>query len=179
MTFRVAVLWTVAIGMSLAALAWFGRGASLARANAHAARATLNSTTEVSREVMRLRATVPGESAAPVPPSELPTHVIETLARCGLPAGAMASFNAPTASRETRGGPLRHRATLVLGSITLPQLGRFLGAWREARPDWFVSAIDLTPRNDRSAKERSRGGDLPLQAVLSLEVAALDPGGSP
>lgn len=172
MMLRVAVLWAAAIGASLATLAWFGQAALAARADARAARATLASTTEVTREVIRLRGTVPQASTVPVPASELPTHVTETLARCGLPAGAMSSFNAPPASRESRAGAMGQRATLVLAPITLPHLGRFLGAWRESRPEWMVSGIELSPKNDRARNEPAHGGDLPLQAVLSLESPA-------
>jgi hypothetical protein len=69
----------------------------------------------------------------------------------------------------------RRRAVLTLGSITLPQLGRLLAAWREREPEWIVTSIDATPLQISDKPERgggvqvAPGGDIPARVVIAIE----------
>jgi hypothetical protein len=78
----------------------------------------------------------------------------------------MSSLSPETAVADGAGGGRQH-ATLALTSVTLPQVGAFLQAWRAAEPAWIVSSVDLTPLNTPAPIP---GSDLPLRCVIGLEA---------
>jgi hypothetical protein len=109
----------------------------------------------------------------------LTTAVNEALAAAGVPAASLSSLSPaaemPVTSQAGSSGlaAVRQRALLTLAPITLPQVGRFLGAWREAHPDWTISAIDFSPEAP-GRREPSPGSDLPLRVVITLETLFVD-----
>jgi hypothetical protein len=106
------------------------------------------------------------------PASGLAPRIGATLGRCGLQASSLSSFTPesetllPVAEGQTR--LMRQRATLVLGGLTLPQLGAFLEAWRSAEPAWIAIAIEVSPAS--SSENNPAGGDLPLRTVVTVET---------
>lgn len=119
----------------------------------------------------------------------LTTAVNEALASAGLPAASLASLSPaaemPIALRPSAASgsgeantpglaAVRQRALLTLAPISLPQVGRFLSAWREAHPDWIVSTIDFSPEPP-GRREPSPGSDLPLRVVITLETLFVEP----
>jgi hypothetical protein len=125
----------------------------------------------------------------PLAKGGLTTAVNEALASAGLPAASLASLSpaaempialrpaAASGSGEANTPALaavRQRALLTLAPISLPQVGRFLSAWREAHPDWIVSTIDFSPEPP-GRREPSPGSDLPLRVVVTLETLFVEP----
>jgi hypothetical protein len=158
-------------------MAWAGAGAIEARAAAQDARSRLSRVRQVADEIAALRAGVPPqENAAPAPGSELPARITATLARCGLGAQSIATFSAPAARLDPASGRTTQRATLVLGSLTLHHLGRFLGEWRTEQPAWLVTAVELTP----ASKATPPGQEPQIHAVLTMESGVrAEPQGRP
>ncbi len=125
----------------------------------------------------------------PLAKGGLTTAVNEALASAGLPAASLSSLSpatempialrpaAASGSGEANAPGLaavRQRALLTLAPISLPQVGRFLAAWREAHPDWIVSAIDFSPEPP-GRREPTPGSDLPLRVVITLETLFVEP----
>ncbi len=112
-------------------------------------------------------------------PGGLAAAVNDVLAAAGVPASSLASLSPAAelqASVGVSAGPgqvglaaRRGRAVLTLSPVTLPQSGAVLRAWAEAQPEWTVSSIELTPE-PQGRRELPPGSDLPLRAVLVLEV---------
>src|SRR5690606_2866944 len=95
------------------------------------------------------------------------------LADAGLPGSALQGVSPESqVGGDRSGGVSRRRATLTLAT-TLPQLGRFLGAWRAREPAWTVTGIDLAPE---ARGEAAPGSDLPIRAVLTIESIAFGRG---
>lgn len=156
------LIWPPCILLSMAMLALTGRSAWRGHAHARAADDRLGTARILSAEIAELRALVP-LSARPGEvrrTTALPAHLAEVLASRGLSAAAITSF---TGDSSGAGHP---RAILILEGLTLPQLGAFLIAWREAEPAWMVSALEVSPK---ARDGPARGGDLPLHATLTLE----------
>ncbi len=161
-----SALWGACVLAGVGAVAWAGAGALEARAAARDARSRLSGVRQLADEIAALRAGAPPqETAAPAPGSELPARISATLARCGLGANSIATFSAPAARLDPATGLTAQRATLVLGSLTLQQLGRFLGEWRADQPAWLVTAIELAP----ASKATPPGQEPQIQAVLTME----------
>ncbi len=101
-----------------------------------------------------------------------------TIAAAGLPASTLASLNAePDSSGAVASSQIQvraRRATIVLTSITLPQLGDFLSRWRTRQPGWAVARIDLGAEPSAAAVKAQTGGDLPLHVVLNLQSLSLE-----
>jgi hypothetical protein len=98
-------------------------------------------------------------------------------AQAGLPSSCISAVSPEAESiRKSESGAriLTRRASVTLGSLTLPQLGKLLDTWRKAEVDWIVTAIDINPA---AVPPPSAGGDLPLAITLTLEsVGIADPG---
>src|SRR5262249_52850946 len=143
-----------------------GRAAVRARFDATEARDQLALVAQRAQELVALRTTTASQTSVKRQASGLAPRVGAALSRCGLPASCLSSLSPETAAVVNDGSSRlrRQRATLALGSITLPQLGSFLNTWRTAEPDWSVTSIDLSPTP--AAQNASTGGDLPLRAVL-------------
>ncbi len=112
-----------------------------------------------------------------VPAASLATRVSGVLSAAGLSQSNLAGLSPESAAqRSDAGTALRRRATLTLQSLTLRDLGRFIGEWRVREPAWTVTSIDLapvsnaTPPHDKPAP----GADLPIRVVLVVETLSFD-----
>lgn len=163
-----ALAWITCIGLSTAMLFITGTRAARAHSAASAARQDLTTITTQAEELVRLRAAkldFPDR-----PEGGLAGKVSAAMTRAGLPNTALQSLSpeAQSAISSNSVTPLtRQRATLTLHNLSLPQIGRFLDAWRTTEPDWTVSSIDLTPITSKDAA--ALGTDLPLRAVITIE----------
>jgi hypothetical protein len=171
---RPAVAWTLSLGAAATMLGVSGRFAVYARVDATRARNQLALLAEQARELISLRVASASQTSAKRQASGLAPRVGAALSRCGLPASCLSSLSPETAVVVNEGSShlRRQRATLALGSITLPQLGSFLNGWRTSEPDWGVTSIDLSPM--AAGQNASTGGDLPLRAVLVVESMYAD-----
>ncbi len=168
-------LWLVTAIVCVPILGLALRSFLIARFQAHQAESTLVQVRSQTTELARLQQTTASLPTAEHRASELSPILSGILANQGIPSQALASFSTGGSSSV---GPestvARERATLMLNSITLPQLGRVLQAWREAEPCWAVTSIELTPMTptsqDRTGSAASAGGDSPISASLTLEA---------
>lgn len=114
------------------------------------------------------------------PESGLAARLGETLAACGIAAQALSNVSPqseiPLSGTDAQDRLRRQRAGFTLVSVTLPQVGSFLEAWRAREPHWGVAGIDLTP--EPSDIKAAGGSDLPLRAVITLEAVYLDQKGA-
>ncbi len=164
-----------AVSLGAASLGLTGWDALSARRDAGLARAEQE---RAQRQATELRRLIAGGAAGileATPAPELPQRVTQALASCGLPPSALESFSGDPA-RQHSDGPVRRRATMALGAVTLPQVGKFLEAWRTLEPGWIVDSIELAPAGE--APEGVGGGDLPLRAVIGIECIVPDGGGT-
>lgn len=172
----IALLWVFVAGGSAAAMGLSARAALAARERAGAELRELRQAREHVAEIEALRAAAPVWASKEPPASGLAPRVSAALAAAGLPASALAGLS-PEAELDVGGGgggewrARRRRATLTLTGTTLPQVGKFLAAWREHEPDWTVTGVDLAPE---PGKAPPQGGDLPLRATVTLEALYVD-----
>lgn len=161
MTIRLIFLWVTTIVMVIVLVG----GAARAASRAHG---------ELGRELQRqqlLDASLSEYAAlrARPAPTRSSTMLAERLGVVlqskGLPASTMATFTPQPDQRAD--GLVRRKASFVLSSITLPQLGTFLNAWRRAEPVWVISSIDLAVA--AGAGSASASGDIPLSCSLTIE----------
>lgn len=157
------VLWAVVLVGAAAPIAATAPAALAARAHARRELALAHDAARDARRIAELRAALPTHDAHDGAP--LARRVGAALAAAGLAAGTLADLS-PEAHLPSA-GVVRRRATLTLTGVTLPEVGRFLAAWREAEPSWTVTAADLTPEPSRTAPP---GADRPLRAVLTVEA---------
>lgn len=157
-----------------------GSRAANARAAARDSRRELTTVSRQATELIRLRH---GTRNFPVKPEAgLSARVAAAMASAGL-AGSVFQNLSPEAQSAITGVAgtklIRQRATLTLADLSLPQVGKFLDAWRTTEPDWVVSGIDLSPISSGSAPA-TLGTDLPLRAVITVEGVFTNatPGGS-
>lgn len=102
--------------------------------------------------------------------ASLPERLSDAVAAAGLPKGVLVSVS--PGQQEAIDAPepmLRQHASVSVGNLTLPELGRLLERWRAAEPAWVVAGIDVAPESKNKAEP---GADLPLRANLSLERLA-------
>lgn len=162
---RLALLWIGTLAASTLALAWSLHRHQAARFHLASEQAHLMRVRAQVDELRSLPATV--ASSDPTSTQTLAARVADVMSASGLPRTALESLS-PESERITPGasGPSvsRRSASLTLASVTLPDLGRFLDAWRQREPAWTVTSVDLKPARDTSAT-----GDLPLRVVLTLE----------
>lgn len=184
------ILWSIVIAIALATLVpitwkWQSAARSERLQTDRLARLTAQATL-----INELRGKLPEWALAPKVAGMLAPEVGATLAVAGLPPSAMASLSADPEGQGSSGfdgstsaAPAQartRRATLVLGGVTLPQLGAFLQQWRDRQPAWTVATIDVGPEQGSAAAaaKAQTGGDLPLRAVLTLENLSLQRSGS-
>lgn len=181
MTRLTALAWLAALFVSTLSIGAAARQLRSARLEAKRAHSSLNAVLPQVREIATLRAATPDWSNRAKPSTALAPAAAAVVASCGLPEGVLSNV-APDSGTRIGEGPVavtRQRATLTLLPITLPEVGRFLAAWREAEPDWTVVSIDLAPQHRATV---TPGGDLPLRAVLVIEAFFMqlaDSGGKP
>lgn len=165
MTQRLALLWVVMLAASALTLGWSLHRHQAARSHLASEQAHLQRVHAQVDELRSLPATV--VSSDQTSTQTLAARVADVMSASGLPRTALESLS-PESERVTpaSAGPSvsRRSATLTLTSVTLPDLGRFLDAWRQREPAWTITSIDLKPARDTAAT-----GDLPLRVVLTLE----------
>ncbi len=149
-------------------------GASLQRERARA-EASITAVGQLERVRARLAA-LPHASAdnggSGTPTASLATRVSGVLSAAGLNQSNLAGLSPESAAqRSDAGTALRRRATLTLQSLTLPDLGRFIGEWRAREPAWAVTSIDLTPVTNAKPEP---GTDLPVRVVLVVETLSFE-----
>ncbi len=107
-----------------------------------------------------------------VPAASLATRVSGVLSAAGLSQSNLAGLSPEsTAQRSDAGTALRRRATLTLQSLTLRDLGRFIGEWKAREPAWAVTSIDLAPV---TSSKPAPGADLPIRVVLVVETLSFE-----
>ncbi len=136
-------------------------------ARAHARRAeskqALTTVEAQARELVRLRGSARDSSLSARPEGGLAGKVARALASSGLLGSALQSLSPEAESTDK--GLVRQHATLTLSGPTLPQVGKFLDAWRTAEPEWIISGLDLSP-----AGTGTPGADVPLRAVVTMDA---------
>lgn len=170
------LLWALTILI----LVMTGTRAARARAERSESSAALTLVTQQASELVRLRHAAKDSSLPIRPESGLAGKVSKALSRSGLASSVMQSLSPEAESGDKAGGVVRQHATLTLSGLTLPQVGKFLDAWRTNEPDWTVSGLDLSP-----AGTGTPGADLPLRVVVTMDAifkerprAELRPGAS-
>ncbi len=181
MTRSIFIVWTLVLIMVVTSVAVTGHGAYRARARAVAELARLRSVTEQAGQISGLRAAMPAWALRRSSPAGLAERVGTALQAGGLPSSSLSGLSPEAesavggiggASGESVRTKVR-RATLTLEPATLPQVGTFLKAWRTREPDWTVASVDLSPLGGKVGAVGG-GGDLPLRAVIVLEVLFID-----
>jgi hypothetical protein len=173
-----AAAWALALVVGLGALGLAGSRAASAHAGASRSLARLEAARASAAEIARLRAAAPPWMAAGRPEAGLSQRLGAALQAAGLPAQALSGVQAqaePAGPPELRAARLRAGVTLT--GLTLPQVGRFLAAWREREPRWTASSVDLSPeppRGGAGGAAARTGGDLPLRVAVTLECLFVD-----
>ncbi|MFN0011299.1 MAG: hypothetical protein ACKVS8_06610 [Phycisphaerales bacterium] len=172
-------LWFVAAVVAGAPLAWFAPASWSARSAAQARLDQLASAEELARRMADLQRALPGWTHRAPTGSGLAQDVAAVLAASGLPPATLVSL-AASGDEGASSGPaahpasseprvLRRRANLALAGLTLPQLGTFLGHFRQRLEAWTVTSVEIAPIEGTSPN----GGDLPLRIQLAAETLAL------
>lgn len=191
---RVLTLGWVGCGVALGAMLMTLVPATFrAESQARIACTQLRTVAHQTDELARLRS----QAMRPLTDSHeeaLASTVSSVLAQVGLPASTLESLSPQSATAEPVGGGVagggavggnaarvyRRRATLVLGPITLPQMGQVLSTWRSLAPRWIPTRIEMTPGTGGRSAPVAPGSDLPLRVVVALEQVDLDlPGSGP
>lgn len=164
-----SLLWGgVGLATSIS-MAIIGVKATRAQQEAANAISRLEDTTIRVQRLNTLTSVVAGAVERNSPPGGLAASITDALQHAGLSPSSLANLS-PEATISVGSGDAvahRRRATMVLSGITLPQLGAFLGTWRETQPNWIVSRLDLTPERINGPIQ---GGDVPLSAVVAIEA---------
>jgi hypothetical protein len=166
--------WIAVLALSAGAVALAGQRAAASRAAAGREQAELGRVAAQARELRSLRAAAASPESAKAT-SGLASRVGTALSRAGLPASCLSSLSPEAQSVQaidgSRPGVRRQRATLVLTSLTLPQLGSFLQTWRADEPAWTITGVEVAAAQ---GPPPPTGGDMPLRAVLSMECIVAD-----
>lgn len=180
-----APLWMVALAVSIAIPGIAAREFSRARAEADRELSRLDLVLPQVQQIALLRAKVPHWADRKIPETALAPAAAAVVASCGLPSSALANVSPEARIRIGEGqlSAMRQRATITLNAVTLPEVGRFLEAWRRAQPDWTIVSVDLSPQQRANVRP---GRDLPLRAVITIEAMFMpaatrqqNPGGHP
>ncbi len=163
-------LWGVTVLVSGAMLVAAGANAARALSASTQCRSELDAISRQAKELVELRRQRADVPERPAGHGALASSVSAAMTRAGL-AGHVLQSLSPEAKSQAAGalgsGLSRQRVTFTLANLSLPQVGKFLDAWRSAESDWVVSAIDLTPLTSRDTPPI--GTDLPLRAVITIE----------
>lgn len=178
MTRRAATLWlaaALAVGLLLVAI-----GGARLRAAGHRATDAAGAF-ELARadaeRVLTLRSQTQTVAAGLQPQQDVFQRVNRTITAAGLRGVGVRSVT-PAGDRALEagnaGGPARRAQSvrIVLGPITLDELGAFLVGWRRDQPLWTVSAVDLG-----SPRDGSYQATLTASAVYVADAA--DQGSTP
>lgn len=172
MTLRLGVLWTAVVAATFFGLGLMGTKATHAREWALAAREEFRQVSRDLKELAELKARLdPRLTAGSAQP--LSNRLSAAAIQAGLAPTCISSVSLDAQSTTTAGNGARvvqRRASVTLGSLTLPQLGKLLEQWRKANTDWVITAVDINPA---STPPPAAGGDLPLSIGLTLESLAI------
>ncbi len=177
-TRSIIVLWLGVAAILGLALGAAGPRAARARQEAADASALLSTAAHHAERIAALRSLDIGVAADEPSRGGLTERVTGALQRAGLPTGTLASLSPEAETPDAgQGGArvVRRRATLTLSGVTLPQVGRFLEAWRSTEPAWTPASIDLSPMGGKAPEA---GGDLPLRAAVAIEALTLQDDGA-
>ncbi|MCG3123897.1 MAG: hypothetical protein GIKADHBN_02335 [Phycisphaerales bacterium] len=180
------VVLPVLVGVgAVIAISWSYQYASQQRRAHAAARDLYLATSGQLGELASLKARYPAFAASDAPTEDLTRRVSRVISAAGLASSVLSNVSPdsdqPASSATSAGGTplyLRRSARLTLEGVTMPQLGRFLEAWRTAEPGWVVTSIDLAATSGSSGGSRIKtpeggaapGRDRPLRALLAVEA---------
>lgn len=136
-------------------------------------------------EITALAAKAPSASLGRRPTPGIVAQVGDALVEAGLPIESLTSLEAvedasaaPAPAPEhaqsdianpttTTQAQLRRQVDrLTLEPISMPQLARFLDAWRTDHPEWTITTIQISPL-DGSSQSSTRPSNAPTAAPLS------------
>ena len=167
-----AIATTIVVVLSIGIVVAGMRSAATATEAARRDRAMVNDLAADVDELKLLRGHRAWIAPAQRPATGMIGQVSESLVRAGLSADVLASLTPQQEGRGTVVGGTRYGRQsfrLRMEPLTLPDLGRWLSEWKVWRPQWTVSAIELTPLI--RAGEQLRPGQRPsLRANLTIEA---------
>jgi hypothetical protein len=152
MTRRAIVVSVVAVALLGSCWLAYGRYGN-ARERLTAAQTQLAAAQRDVAEIVALRSQEQHIADRKRPEKDVIARVSDTLARAGLPPGALASLN-PESDAVLPGNAAYRRQTLRLSlrNLDLPGVGAFLSAWRESQLVWTITQIDLTHSRQRDCE---------------------------
>lgn len=126
-------------------------GVRLARASTQAAAASRmqDNAERLVQEIARHSTSQPWLADESPVPADLSSRVVASLEAAQVPRDRIKSIRqapdrALASEKAALSTPIRQRTvTIVLGPVTLPEVGAILAAWRLTEPSWCVSMIDL------------------------------------
>jgi hypothetical protein len=168
---RPVVLWLTAITLTGVGVAVTGPAAARARSSARTQAARLEQVDGLLKRISHHREQVPPWATTVSTEASLPERLAAAVSSAGLPSKVLSSVS-PGPEEKVPGDlhAIRQRASVSLGSLTLPELGRLLETWRASEPAWVVTGIDLGAETKAKADP---GMDLPLRVALTLERVAI------
>jgi hypothetical protein len=173
----IVILWSITTAAGAGVLISTGTRAAESHLVARNARRDLAHVTQQATHLVSLR------RAAPEVPerqeSGLAPRVAGAMSAAGLATSVLQSLSPDSRSGEPGARVSRQRATLSLSGLSLPQVGKFLDAWRTAEPHWIVSSIELSPIAASNGLPSALGTDLPLRAVVTIEGLFKEPASRP
>lgn len=184
MTSSKLMVAAAAVSVMIAAmLAWQLSGQ---RAMADASRSRLEQLVTRAAKLDQLRADAASRTRAPIDQVNLMSNLNAALLEAGLPVTALTNLT-PEADGPVmsgRGGAgddaasryRRQAARVTIEQVTLPQVGKFLAAWRTAQPRWMVTSLQVQPAPAAAAPDRAVGeiAHQPLRMYLVIESTYLD-----
>lgn len=170
--------WVALVLACVAAIAWSVQRERSALRDALDAVSTVERVDAGLKRLESLSVQRPAWVDRAAPEAELAKRLAATLGQNALPASSLANVEpdapAPVGRLDDQQtGPLikRARASVTLRPLTLPEVGRFLDAFRQREPDWTITSVRIEP--ERLAKtppnSSSMPRDLPLVVALSVE----------
>ena len=169
MNFKFVLLATGAVCIGVVAVAqnrWEARSSS-----ASIAERRMQSAIVDAERVLELRSARAVIAAGKRPDADVITRVSAALSRAGVPTRSLRDVG--QASDLAVSGESRQRRVqsvrFTLGSISLSQLGEFLGAWRSAEGTWGVTRIELTTAARLSAVSASYDATLTISTIYIVQ----------
>lgn len=172
----IRLLWTIIVLASVAAVALASFRFATAQSEHRAAVAALDKVRTDTQTIASARAALPAWAISAQANSDddlFAQRVAAAVASVGLGGSSVTSINVDALGGAPSTGGVRvarRTATVTLGSITLPQLGNLLQAWRSREPAWTVTGIAIDPGSPAQAQP---GADIPLRVVLSMETISI------
>jgi hypothetical protein len=150
---RSKLLALVVAVLGLAALGWSASHYSAASRAQALAQSQHRAITAAATEIESLRRAAPSVAASAKPQPNISGHVTDALVEAGLAPALLTNLTpeSDTAIERSARSPSdapryrRQSARLTLEPTTLPDLGRFLAAWRSSQPQWTVASITIAP----------------------------------